>query len=146
MIYKILGEAISKDIDKKDYDDIKKEVMKEVKREMKPELINRIDEIIVFHKLNDNEIKSIANIMIKQLEDKLKDEKYNVEIDNSVTQLVLNKEIDKNFGARPLRKIIQNFVEIQIAEKILDGQLKKSYNPIKIIAENNEIKIKMGNN
>lgn len=136
----------SKDIDKEDYEDIKKEVMKEVKREMKPELINRIDEIIVFHKLNDNEIKSIANIMIKQLEHKLKKEKYNVEIDNSVTQLVLNKEIDKNFGARPLRKIIQNFVEIQIAEKILDGQLKKSYNTIKIIAENDEIKIKMGNN
>ena len=136
----------SKDIDKEDYDDIRKEVMKEVKREMKPELINRIDEIIVFHKLNDNEIKSIANIMIKQLEDKLKNEKYNVEIDNSVTQLVLNKDLDKNFGARPLRKIIQNFVEIQIAEKILDGQLKKSYNTIKIIAENDEIKIKMGNN
>ena len=120
--------------------------MKEVKRDMKPELINRIDEVIVFHKLNDNEIRSIANIMIKKLEDKLKNEKYNVEIDNSVTQLVLNKEMDKNFGARPLRKIIQNFVEIQIAEKILDGQLKKSYNPIKIVAENNEIKIKMGNN
>ena len=84
--------------------------------------------------------------MIKKLEDKLKNEKYNVEIDNSVTQLVLNKEMDKSFGARPLRKIIQNFVEIQIAEKILDGQLKKSYNPIKIVAENNEIKIKMGNN
>lgn len=136
----------SNEIDKKDYDDIKKEVMKEVKREMKPELINRIDEVIVFHKLNDNEIRSIANIMIKKLEDKLKNEKYNVEIDNSVTQLVLNKEMDKSFGARPLRKIIQNFVEIQIAEKILDGQLKKSYNPIKIVAENNEIKIKMGNN
>ena len=136
----------SNEIDKKDYDDIKKEVMKEVKREMKPELINRIDEVIVFHKLNDNEIRSIANIMIKKLEDKLKNEKYNVEIDNSVTQLVLNKEIDKSFGARPLRKIIQNFVEIQIAEKILDGQLKKSYNHIKIVAENNEIKIKMGNN
>ena len=120
--------------------------MKEVKREMKPELINRIDEIIVFHKLNDNEIKSIANIMIKKLEDKKKKKKYNVEIDNSVTQLVLNKEMDKSFGARPLRKIIQNFVEIQIAEKILDGQLKKSYNTIKIIAENDEIKIKMGNN
>ena len=136
----------SNEIDKKDYDDIKKEVMKEVKREMKPELINRIDEVIVFHKLNDNEIRSIANIMIKKLEDKLKNEKYNVEIDNSVTQLVLNKEMDKSFGARPLRKIIQNFVEIQITEKILDGQLKKSYNPIKIVAENNEIKIKMGNN
>ena len=136
----------SNEIDKKDYDDIKKEVMKEVKREMKPELINRIDEVIVFHKLNDNEIRSIANIMIKKLEDKLKNEKYNVEIDNSVTQLVLNKEMDKSFGARPLRKIIQNFVEIQIAEKILDGQLKKSYNTIKIIAENDEIKIKMGNN
>ena len=136
----------SNEIDKKDYDDIKKEVMKEVKREMKPELINRIDEVIVFHKLNDNEIRSIANIMIKKLEDKLKNEKYNVEIDNSVTQLVLNKEMDKSFGARPLRKIIQNFVEIQIAEKILDGQLKKSYNPIKIVAENDEIKIKMGNN
>ena len=145
-MYKVLGELSSNDIDNIEYDDIKKEVMKEVKREMKPELINRIDEIIVFHKLNDNEIKSIANIMIKKLEDKLKNEKYNVEIDNSVTQLVLNKEMDKSFGARPLRKIIQNFVEIQIAEKILDGQLKKSYNPIKIVAENNEIKIKMGNN
>ena len=119
--------------------------MKEVKREMKPELINRIDEVIVFHKLNDNEIRSIANIMIKKLEDKLKNEKYNVEIDNSVTQLVLNKEMDKSFGARPLRKIIQNFVEIQIAEKILQGKLKKSSVKVSIFAEGDEIKMKMGN-
>lgn len=144
-MYKVLGELSSNDIDNIEYDDIKKEVMKEVKREMKPELLNRIDEIIVFHKLTDDEIKKITQIMIKQLEDKLKNAKYNVEIDGTVIDLILNKDFDKNFGARPLRKIIQNFVEIQIAEKILQGKLKKSSVKVSIFAEGDEIKMKMGN-
>lgn len=79
------------------------------------------------------------------MEDKLKNAKYNVEIDGTVIDLILNKDFDKNFGARPLRKIIQNFVEIQIAEKILQGKLKKSSVKVSIFAEGDEIKMKMGN-
>ena len=110
----------------KEYEETKKEVIKELKRELRPEFINRIDEIIVFHKLNDENIKDIALIMIEQVQKRLKEQKYIVEIDDSVLQEILEQGIDKNFGARPLRRTIQNLVEDRISEAILEGSLQKN--------------------
>ena len=110
----------------KEYEETKKEVIKELKRELRPEFINRIDEIIVFHKLNDENIKDIALIMIEQVQKRLKEQKYIVEIDSSVLQEILEQGIDKNFGARPLRRAIQNLVEDRISEAILEGSLQKN--------------------
>jgi len=110
----------------KEYEDTKKEVIKELKRELRPEFINRIDEIIVFHKLNDENIKEIAMIMIKQVQERLKEQKYIVEIDSDVLDEILEQGIDKNFGARPLRRAIQNMVEDRISEAILEGNLQKN--------------------
>ena len=106
-------------------EEIKKDVIKELKRELRPEFINRIDEIIVFHKLNDENIKQIAEIMIKQVIQRLKQKKYTIEIDNSIFEEILKQGIDKNFGARPLRRIIQNLVEDRISEEILKGNIQK---------------------
>ena len=110
----------------KEYENTKKEVMAELKREFRPEFMNRIDEIIVFHKLNDNEISDIIDIMLNQVVSRLKVEKYEVEFDESVKKLIASKGIDKSFGARPLRRTIQNLVEDYLAEAILDGTLKKN--------------------
>ena len=110
----------------KEYEETKKEVIKELKRELRPEFINRIDEIIVFHKLNDEDIKQIAKIMINQVQDRLKQQKYIVEIDSSVLDEILKQGVDKNFGARPLRRAIQNLVEDRISEEILEGNLQKN--------------------
>ena len=111
--------------DQKDYETTKKEVMAELKREFRPEFLNRIDEIIVFHKLNDDEISKIIDIMLEEVKKRLNSQKYEIEFSPDVKKLISSKGIDKNFGARPLRRTIQNLVEDRIAEAILDGKVKK---------------------
>ena len=110
---------------KKEYEEIKKEVMAELKKELRPEFINRIDEIIVFHKLNDNDINQIIDIMLKEVINRLKEQKYDIEFEPDVKEMIAKEGIDKNFGARPLRRTIQNLVEDKLAENILDGKLIK---------------------
>jgi len=110
---------------KKEYEEIKKEVMAELKKELRPEFINRIDEIIVFHKLNDNDINLIIDIMLKEVVNRLKEQKYDVKFEPDVKELIAKEGIDKNFGARPLRRTIQNLIEDKLAEEILDGKLVK---------------------
>ena len=110
---------------KKEYEEIKKEVMAELKKELRPEFINRIDEIIVFHKLNDSDINQIIDIMLKEVANRLKEQKYDVKFEPDVKEMIAKEGIDKNFGARPLRRTIQNLVEDKLAEEILDGKLVK---------------------
>ena len=110
---------------KKEYEEIKTEVMAELKKELRPEFINRIDEIIVFHKLNDNDINQIIDIMLKEVVNRLKEQKYDVKFEPDVKEMIAKEGIDKNFGARPLRRTIQNLIEDKLAEEILDGKLVK---------------------
>ena len=119
------SESQDKEYIQKEYEETKKEVMAELKKELRPEFINRIDEIIVFHKLNDNEIGQIIDIMLKEVVNRLKDQKYDIELKPEVKELIAKEGIDKNFGARPLRRTIQNLVEDRLAEEILDGKLNK---------------------
>ena len=109
----------------KEYEETKKEVMAELKKELRPEFINRIDEIIVFHKLNDKEIGQIIDIMLKEVVNRLKEQKYDIELEPEIKKMIAKEGIDKNFGARPLRRTIQNLVEDRLAEEILDGKLNK---------------------
>ena len=95
--------------------------MAELKKEFRPEFINRIDEVIVFHKLNDDEIKQIIDLMLKQVQNRLKEQNINVKIDKSVKELIAKQGINKSFGARPLRRTIQSLVEDSLAEAILDS-------------------------
>ena len=118
--------AEKNDAIEKDYEETKKEVMEALKKELRPEFINRIDEIIVFHKLNDTEINQIIDIMLKEVIDRLATQKIKVELEPQVKELIASKGIDKNFGARPLRRTIQNVLEDSLAEEILDGNIKKN--------------------
>ena len=111
---------------KKEYEATKKEVMEALKKELRPEFINRIDEIIVFHKLTDNEISQIIDIMLKEVTKRLELQKIKIELEPEVKELISSKGIDKNFGARPLRRTIQNFLEDKLAEEILEGNLQKN--------------------
>ena len=124
-----------------DYENTKKEVMAELKREFRPEFLNRIDEIIVFHKLNDEEIDKIIEIMLKEVKKRLNSEKYEIEFSEDVKKLISSKGIDKNFGARPLRRTIQNLLEDKIAEAILDGTIKKGQK-IEAYVEEKQVKFK----
>ena len=125
----------------KEYEEIKKDVMAELKKQFRPEFINRIDEIIVFHKLNDDEIKQIIDIMLKQVAKRLNEQNIKMEIDDSVKELIAKKGIDQSFGARPLRRSIQNLVEDKIAEAILDGKIKSGSVAV-ISAKDGEVEIK----
>lgn len=110
----------------KEYEETKKEVMEALKKELRPEFINRIDEIIVFHKLTDKEISQIIDIMLKEVTKRLADQKIEIELEPDVKKIIASKGIDKNFGARPLRRTIQNVLEDRLAEEILDGNLQKN--------------------
>ena len=126
---------------KQEYEDIKKEVMAELKKQFRPELINRIDDIIVFHKLENDDVKKIIEIMLSQVTKRLEKQDIKIEIDDSVKELIAKKGIDNNYGARPLRRAIQNMLEDKIAEAILDG-IVKTGKKAKAIVENDEIAIK----
>ncbi len=108
---------------KVDYEETKKEVMQELKKEFRPEFINRIDEIIVFHKLEESDTKKIVDLMIDNLVKRLEKQGYIIEVDNSVKEYIMKQEIDKAYGARPLRRIIQTVVEDNITDGILDGKI-----------------------
>ncbi|MBR2704443.1 MAG: ATP-dependent Clp protease ATP-binding subunit [Clostridia bacterium] len=115
-----------KDKDKaniKDYEDTKKEVLAELKKQFKPEFLNRIDETIVFHKLNSDDISKIIDIMLKKVEKRMKDQNIEIEIDEKAKDLIAKSGVDDNYGARPLRRAIQNMIEDRIAEEILDGNI-----------------------
>lgn len=110
--------------DEKNYEETKKEVLAELKKQFRPEFINRIDEIIVFHKLTDNEISSIIDIMLNEVQKRLQDSNIEIKIDKSVKELIAKEGTNKSYGARPLRRTIQNLLEDKIAEAILDGKVK----------------------
>ena len=122
------------------YENIKKEVMAEVKKEFKPEFLNRIDETIVFHKLTEDEIKQIVAIMLTNVKKRMREQLINVEFDDEVKEFIVKKGTDVVYGARPLKRAIQNFVEDKIAESILDG-IVSAGETIKITIDNDEVKV-----
>ena len=128
--------------DKKEYEDIKKDVLAELKKEFKPEFINRIDEIIVFHKLQKEEMRQIVDIMLKQVIKRMEVQNIKIKIDDDVKDKIIEEGTDTNYGARPLKRTIQNLLEDKIAEAILDGKISKD-KEVKIgLNKDGEIEIK----
>ena len=111
---------------KKDYEDMKRGVMEEVRRIFKPEFLNRVDEILVFHMLDKQEIRQIVNILVKKLEKRCK-EQLDIElvVRNSVKDYLAESGFDSKYGARPLKRAIQNKLEDRMAEEILDGKIHR---------------------
>lgn len=111
--------------DKSDYNRMKNGVMEEVKRIFKPEFINRIDDIIVFHTLTKENIKEIAGVMIQVIVKRCKEQMEIVLcIDDSFTSYVAEKGYDDKYGARPLRRAIQTHIEDKLAEEVLERRVK----------------------
>lgn len=104
--------------------DIKELVTGELRKVFRPEFLNRVDDIIVFNKLNKDEIKQIAVKMLKTLENRL--DKMNIKIsftDNAISEIA-DKGFDENYGARPLRRAVQNEIEDPLSEQMLEGKVK----------------------
>lgn len=121
---KRLGFASVSD-EKEDYKKMREGVLEEVKRIFKPEFINRIDEIIVFHSLTKEDIKSIVGIMLSSITKRAKQQmNITLEINEDIIGHIAEKGFDQNYGARPLRRSIQTNIEDKLAEEILDGNIK----------------------
>ena len=122
---KTLGFASVTD-EKERHENMKTKVMDEVKRLFKPEFINRIDEIIVFHALNKEQIGSIVDIMIAKVNKRIMEQmKISIELNDEAKKYIVDKGYDEKYGARPLRRTIQNDIEDALAEKILEGTVKQ---------------------
>ncbi len=121
---KNLGFAVQAD-EKKDYDKMKSGVMEEVKRLFKPEFINRIDEIMVFHPLNKEDMKQIVTLLARNLTGRCKEQMdISLTLTSSLKEFLIEEHADLKMGARPLKRAIQTVVEDALAEEILAGRIK----------------------
>ena len=106
-----------------DYDDMKTRVMGELKRVFRPEFLNRIDEVIVFHKLSKTQIREIIDLLLNRLRDQIRDRDLTVELTEAAKELLVEQGFDPTMGARPLRRAMQRLVEDTLAEEVLAGKL-----------------------
>ena len=122
---KKLGFGAGED-EQQNYERMKEGVMEEVKRIFKPEFLNRIDETIVFRTLNKDDMKKIVTILTKTLVERCKTQMdITLSIKDSVKAYIVESAYDPKYGARPLKRKIQNLIEDALAEEILDGKIKK---------------------
>ena len=124
----------TKDADK-DYAKIKSDVMAEVKRAFRPEFLNRVDDIIVFHQLNEENIKEIATKMLKTLKDRLQANGIQAEFTDEAIGKIAGQGFDPVYGARPLRRAIQSELEDMIAEQMLENKIQSGDNMIVTVTD-----------
>ncbi|HEY9062022.1 MAG TPA: ATP-dependent Clp protease ATP-binding subunit [Pseudobacteroides sp.] len=125
---KRLGFASPNEEKSKNYQTMKNNVMGELKNTFKPEFLNRVDEIIVFHPLEELHIKEIVKLMIDGLAKRLKANDIKLDVSDKALDILANKGYDMVYGARPLRRAIQSQVEDRLAEEILEGRIKSGDN------------------
>jgi len=127
---------------KQDYKDMKGKVMEELKRAFRPEFLNRIDEIIVFHSLEKDHLKEIVTLMSNQLTTRLKEQDIHLELSAAAKEKIADEGFDPEYGARPLRRAIQKHVEDKLSEELLRGKVLTGQN-ILIDVENSEFVVKV---
>lgn len=129
----------SEENEKQDYEKMKANVMEDVKRIFRPEFINRIDDIIVFHSLGKNEVGKIVNIMLNQFKHRVKEQMdIDIKFADSAKKYITQEGFDKKYGARPLRRMIQNKIEDTLSDEILNGNVTNG-DSITILVRNKEV-------
>jgi ATP-dependent Clp protease ATP-binding subunit ClpC len=139
---KILGftSGEEKDIEKSEYEKMKENVMGELKKTFRPEFLNRLDDIIVFHSLNKENIKEIVGLMTADLQKRLTELGISIEINDDARELLAEAGFDPVFGARPLQRTIRKMIEDTLSEEILKGNINKADNLV-VKVENGQLKI-----
>ncbi|MBQ2023099.1 MAG: ATP-dependent Clp protease ATP-binding subunit, partial [Lachnospiraceae bacterium] len=136
---KLLGFA-SQDDEQAKYNRMKNGVMDEVKRLFKPEFLNRIDEIIVFHPLNKGHMKEIVSIMLNTVGKRTKQQmSIRLNAGEDVKEFLVEKGYDEKYGARPLKRTIQQMVEDKLAEAVLEGRVREG-DSVKIVLKDGQLK------
>jgi ATP-dependent Clp protease ATP-binding subunit ClpC len=123
---------------KTDYDGMKGRIMEELRRSFNPELINRIDETIIFHSLTKENILEIIGILLKDVDKRLKDKNMIVKLTESARQFLADKGFDPNFGARPLKRAIQRYLEDPLAEELLKADAATGNCDVEVFHEGND--------
>jgi len=133
---------VTRENEKDDYERMKTKIMEEVKKAFKPEFLNRLDEIIVFHSLNNDQLKEIVSLMINGLIKRLAQQEVEVEVTEAVKEVIIKEGYNPSFGARPLRRAIQNLLEDRLSEELLKETFRKGD---KVIVDAEEGKIVVRN-
>lgn len=121
----VLGFATSDDEGKEEYERMKETITEELRRTFRPEFLNRLDEVIVFHSLKEEQIRSIVDIMIKDLEKRLRKRDIDIDVTEGTKEFIADQGFDSQYGARPLERTIRKMIEDQLAEEILRGNVTK---------------------
>jgi len=123
------------------YKNMKESLLEKVKKTFKPEFLNRIDDLIVFHSLNKEHLYDIIEIELSEVKQRLKEQGVLIELDKAAKTLLIEKGFDPLFGARPLNRTIQRFLEDPLAEEIISKRFEKD-KPIKVSAKNGNLTFK----
>jgi ATP-dependent Clp protease ATP-binding subunit ClpC len=118
-----LGFAVSDDETGITYEDMKNRIMGELKKVFRPEFLNRIDEVVVFHKLTKEEIKTIVELLLRRIRESLAERELQLELAEDAKDLLVEKGWDPSMGARPLRRAIQRYIEDPLADFVLRAEL-----------------------
>ena len=118
-----LGFSVGDDDHGMTYDDMKNRVMGELKKVFRPEFLNRIDEVIVFHKLQKDEIKQIVDLLLRRIRQSLAERDLQLELTEGAEDFLVEKGWDPSMGARPLRRAIQRYIEDPLADFVLRAEL-----------------------
>ncbi len=121
----VLGFGSAENESESEYNKMKETVMEQLRKEMRPEFLNRLDDIIVFHKLGEKDIDNIIEILLNQLSSRLKEVEIDVVFSDEVKKLIAAKGTNLEYGARPLRRTIQNYIEDKLSEAILENKVNK---------------------
>jgi ATP-dependent Clp protease ATP-binding subunit ClpC len=124
------------------YDEIKTKVMSELKKAFRPEFLNRLDEIIVFHKLTRKEVYQIIDLMILRIAQQLEIQGITIKLKESAKEFLLSQGYDSTMGARPMRRTIQSLIENPVSEKIIGGEIR-SGDKIEVSVINGEMKFRI---
>ena len=113
------------DLGEKDYEEMRRRVMEAVKAQFKPEFLNRIDELVIFHSLGIEEIKAIVEIQVKKLEKRLLERRIGLKMTEKAKEFLSKEGFDPAYGARPLKRVIQKEIQDRLAIRILEGKFKE---------------------
>jgi len=120
-----IGSQWIMDLGEKDYEEMRRRVMDAVKAHFKPEFLNRIDELIIFHSLGLAQIKAIVEIQVKKLEERLSEKRIQLKMTEKAKELLAKEGFDPAYGARPLKRVIQKEIQDKLAMKLLEGKFKE---------------------
>jgi len=107
------------------YESMKEKVMTEVKKTFRPEFLNRLDDTLVFHELTGEQLRQIVDLMVKDLENRLAERKLGLEMTDAAKSWLAKAGFDPVYGARPLRRAVERYVENPLSTKVLKGEFKE---------------------